>query len=152
MNKTSKFLIAAALLGAGTVAALAGAADDTVNARQACMKAQGGGFFGVMAPMVKGEKPYDRAAIDAAFTSIGAACANWDSFWAGKVMQGETVKSYAKPEIWTDTEGFAAAGGASYQATTALKATTDEAGFKAAFGGVGAGCKGCHDKFRLPKE
>jgi cytochrome c556 len=34
----------------------------------------------------------------------------------------------------------------------ALKATTDEAGFKAAFPAVGAGCQGCHEKFRRPKE
>jgi cytochrome c556 len=150
MNRTSKFLIAAALLGAGTVAALA-AADDTVKARQACMKSQGG-FMGVAVPMVKGEKPYDRAALDTAWTAIDGACANWASFWAAGMEKGETVKSYAKPEIWTDTAGFEAAGGASYQAMTALKATTDEAGFKAAFGAVGAACKGCHDKFRLPKE
>jgi cytochrome c556 len=150
MKKTSKMLIAAALLGAGTIAAYA-AADDTVKLRQDCMKTQGA-FMGVAVPMVKGEKPYDRAALDAAWTVMDGPCSKWSSFWDPAAMKGETVKSYAKAEIWSDAAGFEAASGAAYQAMTALRASTDEAGFKAAFGAVGASCKGCHDKYRAPKE
>jgi cytochrome c556 len=49
-------------------------------------------------------------------------------------------------------EGFKAAGEKAGAAVVALAATTDEAGFKAAFPAVGEGCKGCHEKFRRPKE
>ncbi len=127
------------------------AADDTINERQACMKAQGGGM-GVFVPIMKGEKPYDAAAVTEAIGKMDAACANWNTFWSEESIKGGTVKHYAKPEILTDKAGFEAAGGAAYTAMQALKASTDEASFKAAFPNVGAGCKGCHDKFRLPKE
>jgi cytochrome c556 len=150
MKKTSKMLIAAALLGAGTIAAYA-AADDTVKLRQDCMKTQGA-FMGTAVPMIKGEKPYDRAALDAAWTVMDGPCSKWSSFWDPAAKQGETLKSYAKAEIWTDTVGFEKVSMDAYNAMTALRASTDEAGFKAAFGAVGASCKGCHDNFRAPKE
>ncbi len=37
------------------------------------------------------------------------------------------------------------------EALSDVAATTDEAGFKAAFPAVGAACGGCHEKFRRPK-
>jgi cytochrome c556 len=152
MKNSAKMLIVAALMGAGTIAAYAATADETIKLRQDCMKSQGA-FMGVAVPMIKGEKAYDRAALDAAWTVMDGPCSKWDMFWdPASKMGGETIKSYAKAEIWTDTAGFQAASGAGYQAWTALRATTDEAGFKAAFGAVGGSCKGCHDKFRAPKE
>jgi cytochrome c556 len=152
MNKISNLLIAAALMGAGTVAAYAATADETIKIRQECMKTQGA-FMGVAVPMIKGEKAYDRAALDAAWTVMDGPCSKWDTFWDPvSKMGGETIKSYAKPEIWTDTAKFEAASTNAYNAMTAARATTDEAGFKAAFGAIGAGCKGCHESFRAPKE
>jgi cytochrome c556 len=128
------------------------AADDVIKERQACMKAQGGALFGVALPMVKGEKPYDNAALQEALAKSDAACANWANFWPEDSMKGETVETFVKPEIWSDKAGFDAAGGASYTAMQALKASADEAGFKAAFGPAGAACQGCHEKFRRPKN
>jgi cytochrome c556 len=151
MFKSTKLFAAGAIalaLCAGT--ALAGSADDAINGRIACMKANGG-IMGVAVPMVKGEKPFDKAALDDAIGKMEAACANWASFWGADTQKGETLETWAKPEIWTDTAGFEAAGNASYQATQALKAAADEAAFKAAFPAVGDGCKGCHEKFRRPK-
>ena len=63
----------------------------------------------------------------------------------------DMVKTRAKPEIWTDAAGFEAAGGVWYKAYQTIKATTDEASFKAAFPALGESCKGCHEKFRRPK-
>jgi cytochrome c556 len=62
-------------------------------------------------------------------------------------------KTKAKPEIWTDTTGFAKAMkefGDSSAALAALVKTdhTNSAAFKAAAGKVGEACKGCHDNFR----
>jgi cytochrome c556 len=152
MTSKFKMLIAAALLSAGTIAAYAATADETVKLRQDCMKTQGA-FMGVAVPMIKGEKPYDRAALDAAWTVMDGPCSKWSSFWdPASKMGGETIKSYAKPEIWTDTAGFEKVSMNAYNAMTALRATKDEAGFKAAFGAVGAGCKGCHEGFRAPKS
>jgi cytochrome c556 len=147
---TSKFILAAALISAGATLAYA-AGDDSIKGRQDCMKAQGAAM-GVFVPIVKGEKPYDAAAIKAAYDARGAACADWANFWTEDSMTSTTLKTRAKPEVWSDKAGFEAAGMALGTAMTALQATTDEAGFKAAFGAVGAACQGCHEKFQAPKE
>jgi cytochrome c556 len=147
-----KTRILLAALGLSLTAGFAMAAgDDTIKARQACMKSQGA-FMGVAVPIVKGEKPYDAEAIKTAFAGIDAACADWANFWTEDSMKGTSVETWAKPEIWSDKAGFEKAGGAAYEAGQALRAAADEASFKAAFGAFGGGCKGCHDGFRRPKE
>jgi cytochrome c556 len=138
------------LVGIGATAVMAGAADDAIKGRQACMKAHGASM-GVMVPMIKGEKPYDNAAIQAAFANEEGACADWAKWWGPDTQKGETVETYAKPEIWTDAKGFEDAGKAWYAAYTAVKGSTDEAGFKAAFPALGKSCQDCHEKFRRPK-
>jgi cytochrome c556 len=148
MTLKSLFL-STAFVAAMALPAVAGV-DDIIKERQACMKGAGA-LMGVAVPMVKGEKPYDKAAVDAAIANYDKGCANWANFWGADTQKGESVQTWAKPEIWTDAAGFEAAGGAAYQATQALKASTDEATFKAAFPAVGAGCQGCHEKFRAPK-
>jgi cytochrome c556 len=143
-------LVTSALAIGLATAAMAGPADDAIKARQACMKAQGAGM-GVFVPMMKAEKPYDAAAVAATVETIGAACGGWAGWWGADTQKGETAETWAKPEIWTDAKGFEEAGGKAYAAMQALKASTDEASFKAAFPGVGAACQGCHEKFRRPK-
>jgi cytochrome c556 len=146
-----KHLSFAALMCVGlATAALAGPADDLIKERQACMKAQGAAM-GVFVPVMKGEKPFDAAAHNAAFDAMGAACANWAKFFGADTQKGETLETWAKPEIWTDTKGFEEASGKGYAAGQALKVATDDATFKAAFPAFGAGCGGCHEKFRRPK-
>jgi cytochrome c556 len=146
-----QFFLTAALCAGLATAAVAGPGDDLIKERQGCMKAQGAAM-GVFVPVMKGEKPFDAAAHKAAFDSMGAACANWAKFFAPESQKGETLETWAKPEIWTDAKGFEVASGKSYNAMIALKAVTDEAGFKAAFPAVGAACQGCHETFRRPKE
>jgi cytochrome c556 len=83
---------------------------------------------------------------------MDAACADWDKWWGADTQKGETLETWAKPEVWTDPDGFAAAGKAFYDKYLALKATADEASFKAALPAFTGTCKGCHEKFRRPKD
>lgn len=152
MKLNTKTLFAAAAFSVlAAVPALAGAADDAINGRQGCMKANGAAM-GVMVPMIKGEKPYDGAAITEALGKTEAACAGWAGWWGEDTQKGEAVETFAKAEVWSDKAGFEAAGAAYGKAFGALKASTDEASFKTAFGELGGSCKGCHEKFRRPKE
>jgi cytochrome c556 len=147
-----KKMLIAGVFGLGMAsAALAGPADDAVKARQDCMKANGGAM-GVFVPVLKAEKPYDNAAIQEAVGKIEAACGGWAGWWKPEFKKGETLESWAKDEIWTDTAGWTAAEAAFGPALGTLKASADEASFKAAFGSFGETCKGCHEKFRRPKE
>jgi cytochrome c556 len=125
--------------------------DDSITARKACMKSHGAGM-GVMAPMFKGEKPYDAAAVKAALESMGKACEAWDTFWTEDSKTSTTQKTHAAETIWTDKAGFAAAGTNYYNAEQALLATKDEAGFKAAFPALGAACGACHKAYRTAME
>lgn len=59
----------------------------------------------------------------------------------------------AKPEIWSDKDGFAKRVKDLTDATSALAALvkkdpTNSADFKAAAGKVGEACKGCHDNYK----
>jgi cytochrome c556 len=147
-----KYTLAAVSLALGlATSAMAGPADDAIKARQGCMKANGASM-GVFVPMIKGEKPYDAAAVKAATDAIDAACKDLAKMWGADTQKGETVETYAKPEIWSDAEGFKAAEKAYDDSLVAIKASTDDASFKTAFGNFGGSCKGCHEKFRRPKE
>lgn len=130
---------------------LAGAIDDIIVKRQACMKANGASM-GVFVPMMQGAKPFDAAAVATSVASVEAACADWAKWWAPDTMKGEMAKTKAKPEIWSDAAGFEKAGAAYYTALGEVKAAKDDAAFKAAFGHFGGSCKGCHTVYRAADE
>ena len=136
------------IIGAGAGLA-AGTADDMINARQAEMKVNMKAMKDLVS-MLKGETKYDTAAVQAAAKSITDAQAEGvaKDVWNASSQTGATVKTGAKAEIWTDAAGFTAAWKDLDTAVAALNASTDEASFKAAFPGLGAACKGCHEKFR----
>ena len=150
MSKGIWGLLAAAALTVGLSSA-AMAELGPIEARQACMKVSGK-MMGVMVPIIKGEKPYDKAAVDGAIAETEAACAGWAGWWGEDTKPGGAVKTWAKAEVWSDKAGFEAASAAFVQAKAAVKASTDEASFKAAFPGLGKSCQDCHEKFRAPKE
>lgn len=143
-------LFAAAALSFGLSSA-AMAEMGPIEARQACMKATGK-MMGVMVPIIKGEKPYDKAAVDGAVAATEAACAGWAGWWGEDTKPGGAVETWAKAEVWTDKAGFEAASMAFVNALGGVKASADEASFKAAFPALGNSCRDCHEKFRRPKD
>lgn len=150
MSKAVLVLVTAGTLFVG-LASAALADTNPITARQACMKANGK-MMGAMVAVIKGEKPYEKATIDAAIGTADQACAGWADWWGEDTKAGGAIETEAKDEIWSDKAGFEAAGGAYMKAISAVKASADEASFKAAFPALGASCKGCHEKFRRPKD
>lgn len=151
VSKISVGLFAAGVLALGLSSAAMADAKASIEARQACMKANGG-MMKVMVPVIKGQKPYEKAAIDAAIANAQKACGGWADWWGEDTKPGGAVKTEAKAEIWSDPKGFEAAGGAYVKAEAAVLASTDEASFKAAFPALGKACQGCHEKFRQADE
>jgi cytochrome c556 len=148
-----KFLAAAIIAGAGATFAFAQMSpDDGIKARQTAMK-QYGKSMGVFVGIFKGEKPFDAAAVKTELDLMGAAyeASVKAGGWTPESAKG-TVETWAKAELWSDPDGAKAAGENFGKAWGALAAATDDASFKAAFPAFGDGCKGCHDKFRRPKE
>jgi cytochrome c556 len=146
MSKGILGLFAAATLAVGLSSA-ARAEMGPIEARQACMKANAA-VMKVIVPIMKGEKAYDKAAIDKAMADEAAACAGWANWWGEDTKPGGAVKTEAKLEIWTDRAGFDAAGAAFMKAREAAAASTDEASLKAAFPELGKACQSCHEKYR----
>jgi cytochrome c556 len=139
-------------VGAG-VALAAMSADEAIKARRACMK-EGHGLvmFKTAVPMMKGEMPFDAAALKTAFEMEDKVCADWEKWWSADLLKGDKEQTHAKSEIATDAKGFNDAANAWYQADQNMRKATDLASLKAAIPAVGAGCKGCHDKFRTSME
>jgi len=151
VSKTVLGLFTAGVIALGFTSSAMADAKASIEARQACMKANGG-MMKVMVPIIKGQKPYDKAAIDAAIAASQKACGGWADWWGADTKPdtaaGKAAKTEAKAEIWSDAAGFEAAGTAYLTAEAAVLASTDEASFKAAFPALGKSCQGCHEKFR----
>ena len=118
-----------------------------VKQRQAAMTLQGK-YFGPMAAMAQDKAPF-KADVVAYNASLLDALARmpWDGFDAS--TQG--VKSATLPAAFTDTAKFKAAQDQFHSAVAKLVAASkgsDMAATKAAIGGVGKTCGGCHDNFR----
>jgi cytochrome c556 len=151
-TKTATLAMAGILaLGLGVTIASA-TPDDQIKARQAAMKANGKAM-GELAKIYKEEAPFDAAVVKAQLDAMGKAYEDSvkANAWAPESAQG-SVETWAKPEIWSDPDGFKKAGETFGAAMAPVAAATALASFKPAFEQLGGGCKGCHDKFRRPKE
>jgi cytochrome c556 len=142
-----KIVPAVAVIAAlGATVVLAGPIED----RQAAMK-QNGKSIGPLAAILKGQAPYDAAVVKTNADIIRQDFVKaFASFPAGS--EKGPPETYAKPEIWSDADGFKAAQDQALKAVEALAATTDEAGFKTALVGLGDACKNCHEKYRRPMD
>jgi cytochrome c556 len=144
-----KRIVIGLVIGCVALAGAALAQDGPIKQRQALMK-KNGEATKVVAAMLKGEKPYDAAAAAGAMKSIGGTLDEFITLFP----DGSTSKdSAAKPEIWQNKKDF-------NEWATGLKGETEKAaaaaaggmdGFKKAFGEVSQYCKGCHEKYRVPK-
>jgi len=140
--------ISMGVLGGASLEALAQAKPDVlVKQRQAAMTLQGK-YLGPIGAMMKGAAPYnaDVVALNATFLE-NLSRMPWDGF--DPSTKGE--KSKTKPEAFTDTAKFRAAADTLEAETAKLGAAArakNEAGVRAAFGGVAKACGGCHDAFR----
>ena len=144
-----RILICVAAL-AFTGATFAGAADEPQAARQELMKGVGGAV-GAMAKMVKGETPYDAAAVLASLKVISDNMAVFpDKFPVGS----ETgMDSEAAPAIWANMDDFKAkAAKLKADADAAIAAApADAAALGAVFGPMTQNCGACHETYRLKK-
>ena len=149
-----KKLLLATLAATATLASLPAAAqfqkpEDAIKYRQSAFTVMGA-HFGRIGAMANGRVPFDAKAVTDNMVIVNdMARLPFTAFGAGT---DKGMPNRAKAEIWTDAAGFEAAGAAYGKGFAAVKAATDDASFKAAFNEFGGSCKGCHEKFRRPKE
>src|SRR3954466_14603754 len=135
------------LLGVGAVLAQ----QDPVKGVQDTMKGNGKNLGGVLAPMFKGEKPYDQAAVDAALTQLDDTAKKLPTLFPASVKDAKWEGDYSpSPKIWEDKAGFDAKIASFAKAVTDAKASVKDLDtLKAAFPAVGKSCGGCHETYRV---
>jgi cytochrome c556 len=141
------------ILAISAVALVSGAAlADPIADRKALMKERGG-FVGQLAPVAKGEKPFDAAAVLTALQGFAANGAKFDIDALFPAGSG-TGDTKAAPKIWEDMAGFKKAE-AKFEADVAAAiaaAPQDLDAFKAQFDAVTSNCGACHQAYRLPSS
>ena len=134
------------LLGVGVVAAQ----QDQLKATQAVMKGNGKNA-GAMAAMVKGEKPYDQATVDAALAQFEDTIKKFPTLFPDSIKGMKPEGDYsASPKVWEDKAGF------NEHISSFAKAVADAKGkikdldsLKATLPTIGKQCGGCHETYRI---
>ena len=152
MNKLLVTGLASSILGLGlltTVNAADPKPEDVVKYRQSVYTIIGWNFKPIGA-MVKGEVPFDAAAVarHAQYVELMSQAAP-EGFTKGSGP--DAVKNTeAKPDIWTNMDDFrskfAGLGEAAAGASEAVKGGAENVG--PVVGKLGAACKACHDVYR----
>jgi cytochrome c556 len=134
------------LLGVSAVVAQ----QDMVNQNQTIMKSNGKNA-GVLAAMVKGEKPYDQAAVDAALTQLDETAKKLPTMFPESVKGLKAEGDYsASSKIWEDKAGFDAHIATFAKAVTDAKASVKDLDtLKVSLPVIGKSCGGCHETYRL---
>jgi cytochrome c556 len=131
----------------------AASAAEVVKARQQGLKALGAAFK-VIRDELKADAP-DAAKIRKASADITQAAGAIDKWFPAETGPDSGVKTDAKPEVWTDSAGFATAREAFVREANKwaqLGNSTDASAWKEGAASLGQSCKGCHDKYRVKKE
>lgn len=149
MRPTKRTIAFAALVSIAAAGAwgVAQAADPAHQRHEAMETVQES--FKPLGAIAKKEAPFDAAVVKKNATTILEKLKEAHGLFPEGTGGGTTR---AKAEIWTDRAGFDQAMKDSQAAATAMAAVTDEAAFLAAMKALGGSCKGCHDKYRLPRQ
>jgi len=152
MKKITKTI---ALLGAGLIMTVGIVQAEEhlgkIKERQEAMKAVGGGIK-VVVETAKGLRDFDAAAINAAALTMKTNLKKASSLFPDGTDEDASVKNRARPEIWLDEEGFAAAMKKAIAAADNMAGVTAMADLMPALNQLGGSCQSCHEKFRAPEK
>ena len=140
-----------AILSASLFAlAMTAASASPIEEREAFMK-QNGRLLGAVAPVVKGEQPFDAAQVLAALEAFND---NAQKFDADAMFPKGSEGGEAAPAIWSDRAGFEAAIEDYKEAAAAAmeSAPQDVETLRASFGRIGGSCADCHQTYRIKKN
>ena len=157
MNRFVKYGIVLGLTGCISGIAYAQMKPEAaIRARQSIMRVMALNF-GPIAQMAQGKIAFNKEVFVADALRLESVWAmNVARFFpagSDKPVEGSKIAGFtrAKPDIWSEPDKFKQAQNGLTEAVSKLAAAAksgDEAAMKAAAGGVGKACKGCHDDFR----
>ncbi len=137
----------AVVLGVGAVLAQ----SDAIKTREHLMK-ENNDHAKALVQMVRGKKPYDAKAVEAAFTQWAETAQKLPGLFPDNSKTGE--KTRAAPKIWENKKDFDAKAAAFGKAVADNRAKAEASldGLKGSLGVVGKACTNCHDDYRLEKQ
>ena len=146
--KRTALVVGALLLGAGAV----WAQQDLVKQNQDIMKGNAKGLGGMIA-MVKGEKPYDQAAVTAALAQLDETAKKLPTMFPDSIKGMNPGGDYeVSPKIWDDKAGFNAKIEEFAKVVADAKSKiTDLDTLKVNAPVIGKACGNCHETFRIKK-
>jgi cytochrome c556 len=135
------------LLGAGAVMAQ----QDIAVKQDNLMRTQGKSMYGVLAKTVKGEIPYDQAAINTAVAQLEESVPKIASVFATNPKEDVVDATYgASQKIWQNKADFDSKIPPVTKAIADVKGKIkDVASLKVAFDSIQAKCTDCHETYRL---
>ncbi len=136
---------AALLLGVGAVWA-----QDAAKEAQTIMKSNGKNA-GAVAAIVKGEKPYDQATVDAALAHFEDTAKKLPTMFPASLKSVKLEGDYQiSPKVWEDKAGFDAKIASFAKIVGEAKGKIkDLDSLKANFPAIGKECGSCHETFRV---
>jgi cytochrome c556 len=146
MMRTVVVVVGTLLLGVSAVVAQ----QDLVDQVQTLMKGNGKNA-GALAAMVKGDKPYDQATVDAAMAQFEDTARKLPALFPDSTKGLKPAGDYsASPKVWEDKAGFEAHIATFAKAVTDNKASIkDLDSLKVTLPVIGKSCGGCHETYRL---
>lgn len=146
MRRTA-LVVGTLLLGIGTVMAQ----QEVAVQQQNLMKAQGKDMYGVFGKILKGEIPYDQAAIDAALADLESQTPKIANTFTKNPKQDVVNASFgSSPKIWQNKADFDSKIPPVAKAIADQKGKIkDSASLKAAYDAIQEKCTGCHDTYRV---
>ena len=140
-----------AVLAVGLSVSAVMAQSDPVTTRENLMK-QNNEHARAVVPMMRGQRPFDAAAVDAAFSQWADTAQKLPGLFPENSKTGGDNR--ASPKIWLDKKDFdqKAADFGKAVADNRDKAKASLDGLRAAIPVVGKACDACHEDYRLAKQ
>jgi cytochrome c556 len=106
---------------------------------------------GALTAMVKGEKPYDQATVDAALVALEDVAAKFPTLFPESIKGLKPEGDYyASPKVWTDRADFEAHAASFTKAVAEAKGKIKDLDtLKATLPTIGKQCGGCHETYRV---
>jgi cytochrome c556 len=139
-------VVGALLVGVGAVAAQ----EDLVKKAQTVMKGNGKNA-GALGAIVKGEKPYDQATVDAALAQFEDTAKQLPTLFPDSIKGLKADGDYSSTsKVWEDKAGFEARIASFAKAVMESKPKIKDLDtLKATFPVIGKECRDCHETYRV---
>ena len=145
--KRALVVAGALLLSMGAVVAQ----QDVAVQQQNLMKTLGKNMYGTLSKMVKGEIPYDQAAVAAALAALESEVVKTPAAFATNPKEDVANATFGSSQkIWQSKADFDAKVPPVSKAIADVKGTVkDVASLKVAFDSINGKCGDCHETFRV---